>query len=310
MPRTIQLSVSTELTTSLVQELKSHAGLLSLRMQEGGSLQPPGDVLSFEVSNGSYGGLMRRFDELGLLSSDQVSISTSRPMSLVSRKFGDEIRRDNSEASWEEAAQTMAHESGMTINTFLLMFLAGVLGTIGIATNAIHVVVGAMIIAPGFAPIARITMGLVADHRDWKLGVRDLFAAYGAIIAGAIITDLVLMNIGEHPQGGSSSYLPPDVLIPYWLNVKGSTILISMAGAIAGGVVIITNRSVLTNGVMIALALVPAACMMGMGIASLDASLFIDALIRFALEVGMVALFTALVFLWKKATVQRRVMQG
>jgi uncharacterized membrane protein len=228
----------------------------------------------------------------------------------VAPEHADRIRRDSSEASWEEAAQTMAHESGTTVNTVLLMFIAGVVGTVGLTTNALHLVIGAMVIAPGFAPITRITMGLVAGHPDWKLGLRDLVVAYAAIIAGAICADLLVMGLGEHPEGGASSYLPKGVLMSYWLTIKGTSVIVTTVGAIAGGLVIITNRSVLTNGVMIALALVPSACMIGMGIANGDADLVLGALRRWGMEVGIVSVCSTLVFIWKRTTVQRRVMRG
>ncbi|MBM3492617.1 MAG: hypothetical protein FJX68_19690 [Alphaproteobacteria bacterium] len=40
--------------------------------------------------------------------------------------------------------------SNMTGNALLVMLAAGVLAAIGIATNALHIVIGAMLIAPGY----------------------------------------------------------------------------------------------------------------------------------------------------------------
>lgn len=76
----------------------------------------------------------------------------------------------------------------------------------------------------------------------------------------------------------------------------------------AGALVVATNRSVLTIGVMIALSLVPTAAITGMALVTGDWALSGRGLLRWLIEVGSVALFSTLVFIWKRVQVQQRKM--
>jgi uncharacterized membrane protein len=69
---------------------------------------------------------------------------------------------------------------------------------------------------------------------------------------------------------------------------------------------IASRRAVLTAGVMIALALVPAATIASLGVVAGQLDVAGKGLLRWAIEVALVAATSALVFLWKRSSVQRR----
>jgi hypothetical protein len=155
MPRRVELTVGADRTDDLVQKISSLVGMIGLQVQRGASRVPPGDVIIADVTNSTLPALLR------LLASERVgltpdaSFSTSEPGCIVASSSANAIVRDSSEVGWEEMDAVMAKNSNMTVNALLVMGIAGVLATIGIATNALHIVVGAMLIAPGFQPIVR-----------------------------------------------------------------------------------------------------------------------------------------------------------
>lgn len=72
----------------------------------------------------------------------------------------------------------------------------------------------------------------------------------------------------------------------------------------AGALVIITNRSVLSGGVMTALALIPATSIIGIGVVASHWTVAGKALIRLLVEIGIVVFGTDIIFTWKKYTVK------
>src|SRR5690606_12749644 len=93
------------------------------------------------------------------------SLTTTEPVSTFTPGSIPAIVRDTSESTWEEMELLIGKESNMTINALLLMGISGILAALGLATKAVHFVIGAMAIAPGFEPIVRISLGTVAKSR-------------------------------------------------------------------------------------------------------------------------------------------------
>ena len=128
---------------------------------------------------------------------------------------------------------------------------------------------------------------------------------YAALMAAAGITSLVLQMM-DIPLTGKSSYLPSGVLIEYWSKITVPGLLTTGIASIAGAVLLVSDRSVLTAGVMIALALVPAAALVPMALVSGEPGLAMAALFRGSIEFIAVLMFSALLFLWKRTSVYKR----
>ncbi len=308
MPRTVEFVTRPEETDGLIAEIRNIPGLLSLSVQRGISIQPPGDVIHLAVTIQGLHELMRRVERPGEHRQLAASVTTSQPLSLVSSTLHQAVVQEPNEATWEEMGQTIARESNVTANTLILVAVAAVAATVGIATNALHLVLAAVTLVPGFLPITRISLGIVTHSSTWRRGVIATLEVYATMVAGAAIMTLLLRAMGQAPLGGEASYLPQGVLINYWTSITIPSLLVSGLAGLAGAVLLASNRPVLTLGVMIALALVPGATLAGMGLATGDLALAGRGALRWAIDAGLVIVASLLVFAWKRATVQRRRM--
>ena len=307
MAREISITSPFEKTDTLIRELQEIEGLLELQVLRGVSVDPPGDVLKFTIPNIHLNEVMRLADRYQLGQKNGISITSSEPDSLVPTKSAYGIERDINESSWEEMVMTISNDSNTSINTLLIMFISGSLAVIGVTTNSLHIVIGGMLVAPGFMPISRVALGIVARNRGWHFGIIDILKGYLVLIVGAVITTLLLKALGYKPMEGSSSYyVPAKDLINYWSTVTKSSILASAVGSIAGALLIATKKSVFTSGVMIALALVPTAAIFGMGLINGDFTLAGKAIIRFGLDVALVFVFSLAVFVWVRLFYHKR----
>lgn len=308
MPRTVSVLLPSSATDGFVKQVQALDGLLTLQVVRGAAVQPPGDSVTVEVSDTCMPDLMHVLDQYGAGTDERVSVTMSEPIGMVSASSPREIMADPASSSLEEMQYMLARESHMAFNKVMVMAAAGVVAAVGIATNSVHVVVGAMVIAPGFEPLLRLSLGAVTRHRVWRRGVTDTAKGYGALLAGAGVTMLVLPLLGVTVPANDAGYLTSQSLVHYWGSVTTAGTLVAVAAGVAGALLVAANRSVLTAGVMIALALVPAATLVASGIVTGDLGLAARAAARWLHDAGIVVLM-GVVVLGAKARNRGRVLR-
>lgn len=302
MPRAIQLTVPPQATEDVLVELRSLQPL-SVQLYRGVSQQPPGDLIAVTVTNTQLSNVMQVADRHGLGQEGGVAMTTSVPLSVVSDSFA-AVASEGGATTWEEVEQILGEESTMSADKVLTMLLAGIIAGVGIISGSVHIVVGAMVIAPGFHPFARVMLGIVTGTRQtWRGGIRDVLRGYAALLAGAALAALLGAALGESAlQAGGFSYLGSDLLVRYWTTTSWSGVAVGAAASLAGGLLLSINRTVLTAGVMVALALVPSASLVSAALVAGDLGLSGRALFRFSVDVMLVLAGCALVFLVKRRT--------
>jgi uncharacterized hydrophobic protein (TIGR00271 family) len=307
MPRTIEITVPAERTESLLSALDALDAVTGIRVQQGASRKPPGDVITVDVTNRALPAVIRVLAKAGVGAETTASFSTSEPLSLVSSSGAAAIANDTSDATWEEMEVVIGKNSNVTPSAALVMAIAGVLATIGIATNALHIVIGAMLIAPGFQPIVRMALGIVGRSPAWRRGLLHTPLAYLALAGGAAFAALLLQALGQSPLGTTeSSYLPEGVLVSYWTTLSVSSAIITFTAGAAGALLVATNRAVLTVGVMVAVALVPGATIAAVALVVGDFDTAFTGVLRWITELVLILVASVLVLAWKRARVQKR----
>lgn len=300
MPRAVEITLPPHRVDAAVGQLQ-RLDLLSLRVLRGASLQPPGDVVMVEVRNRDLAAVMRLADRCGAGVDESVSLSTSRPASVVSAGREDDILQDTTSGTAEEIELEIGRESTMTAGKLAIMAVAGLVAGIGLAAGALHVVVGAMVIAPGFMPFSRIALGVVQRSRAWRRGLTDLAKGYAALAAGAAVSAALSTAFGVGAlDAGTGSYHSPGSLVRYFSTVSWTSWAIAVVAGLGGGVLLVTNRRVLTAGVMIALGLVPALSLAAMALVAGDLQLAARSLGRWCVDAVVVTAMSVVVFLWHR----------
>lgn len=302
--RTIELTIPPTRTADLLDELRALQPA-TLRLQRDGSLQPPGDVITVQVTNDRLRDVMKIADRCGLGRDDDIAMGTSEPLSVVTPAFS-RMTRESGATTWEELELAMGEDSTMTGDRTVVMLLAGVIAGLGILGDQLHTVIGAMVIAPGFQPFARVVLGVVNRSGAWHGGLRDVGRGYGALMAGAAVAAVLGLVLGAGAlDAGHGRYLGSGELVAFWTSVSWTGIAVGGFAAVCGGILVALNRTVLTAGVMVALALVPTAALVPMGVIAGDLPLAGDAAVRFLLEAALVLAGTLATFLFKRRSDRR-----
>lgn len=95
----------------------------------------------------------------------------------------------------------------------------------------------------------------------------------------------------------------------YWRELTAGGTVVAVVGDVAGAVLVIANRPVLTAGVMVALARVPGAALLGIAMTDVDLALAADGALRWAHDAAIVTVVGAVVFALYRARRGRRLGQ-
>ncbi|HEV7436257.1 MAG TPA: DUF389 domain-containing protein [Pseudorhizobium sp.] len=282
MPRQIEFAGSPEECRLLLDALKEHPGVARITLQTGASLSPDGDVLTIEAANQASLEIFNILSDHDLLRRGAVTVS--EPNATIRVEASRSIDEEGNDAIWEEIGAMMRQDTNPSFNFLALMAIAGAVAAFGIVSDTIHVVVGAMLIAPGFEPLLRIVFGTVSDRQSVVAGCKSAAAGYLVLAVAAGLAMLVALPL----NGKAAADLADGYWANYWSSIAGSGVATSLLAGIAGGVIVSSRMKVLATGVMVALALIPSMALIGMGVAAADLDLAGGAAARWAVEVACV----------------------
>jgi hypothetical protein len=302
--RSFTISVPATATDELVPALERLDQVVSLSVERGASVKPPGDVITVHSLNSEAGDVLRAADEAH--AHGEVSIATADVASLVDREHAEAIVKDTDEALWEEVEAGVRHQSRPTHNYLLLMAAGGAVAATGFfSTPPTQTIafVSASVMAPGFEPLAKVPLAIVMRRSTMLVrGLRSALAGYVLIVAAAAITYLVLEATGAATLKNFLGNKEVDKLA----NPSSLDVLVSSCAAVAGVTMVASRRFALLAGPLIALALIPSAAMAGVSIAAGQADLMAQALERLGLDIALIFVFGLLVAGLKQLLVHRR----
>ncbi|OYR54231.1 TIGR00341 family protein [Halorubrum sp. Ea1] len=219
----------------------------------------------------------------------------SRRFEALEEEYERESERGGDRISREEL-QAKADDLASGVGTYVLMtVISAVIATAGLLLDSPATVVGSMVIAPLIGPAMSAAIGTVVDDEDmFRRGVRMQVLGVVVAVAAATLFAFVLRTFALVPPGLNplelaevSERLAPNVLV----------LVVAIGAGIAGIVSLMTGVSATLVGVMIAVALIPPAAAVGIGIAFRIPRLVVGAGVIVAVNVLSINL-SALVMLW------------
>ena len=304
MHQSFQLTVPAGHSEDFLADLGAVDGVISMSIQRGASLRPPGDVVVVHTLNRGADRVLELVARAR--AHGEVSVASSRVESLIDPGHAAEVAGDLDEAVWEDAETQLRHHSQLSTNFLLTMALGGVIAACGLlltTTTQATAMVAAAVIAPGFESLAKLPLAIVLRRGElFVRGLRSTVAGYLVLGLSAAVTMLALSAGGwELPETLVENRQFSELADPTAL-----TLAISAAGALAGVTMIAAQRTTLLPGALIAMQLIQAAAMAGAALALGEGHAAAEALARLGVDVAMVVAAGILVFGYKQALVHRR----
>ena len=231
-----------------------------------------------------------------------------RPIVRATRKLHDLLSVNQGEWHWLEqkplplkilnrSLWRTAEPSG---NYYVMLFLSGVISTLGLLAGSTAAIIGAMIVAPLMGPIVGMAFAITMSNR------RLLKRAGLSVITGAILTIatayFICQIVGINTLNSEILERTRPTLIDLAIGLAAGA-----AGSFAK-----TRREVADAlpGVAIAVALVPPLSVIGIGLAFGDYTIFLGSTLLFLTNLAGIILSGGLIFIWQDYGSIRRAKKG
>ena len=297
MHHQIDVTVPAAATDEVLNDLEKHDGVLAVTLQRGGSVKPEGDVLSMHVLNRSLDSVLSTMERAR--AHGPVTVATVRTESVVATGAQEAIEDDADESPWEEFERTLRHHGRTSVNYLVLMALGGAMAVAGLLSPPVPqalALAASAIIAPAFEPVAKLGIALLRGSvYRIRRALIAVVVGYLILAAAGGVAFVVLRALGLAKPGVLASsegvHMVVDPTAADWL--------VGAGGAVAGLVIITSFREAVLAGALIALALVPAAALVGVGVVAGDWTLALEGLQRTAADMGLVVVLGGAVVLIK-----------
>lgn len=174
-----------------------------------------------------------------------------------------EPRCDDADGDQEEAVAGtdeiegfVADGARLTKTFAILSVIAGVLAAVGLLRNSTAVVVGSMVLAPLFKPIAQVGVAVLLGQPK-----------KGALAFGWLTASLAMSTVAA----AAVAYLTPDRSVTSILELRTSIspfdVIVALAAGVAMAYVIVKKDSMAMVGIVVAASLMPVAAALGIAVA-------------------------------------------
>jgi uncharacterized hydrophobic protein (TIGR00341 family) len=193
-----------------------------------------------------------------------ASTVVSRQFEALQDRYDEE---EDSDRIAREELHSRAAELAPSTRTYIVMtIISAVIATAGLLLDSPAVVVGSMVIAPLIGPAMAASVGTVIDDQElfergvvlqvWGMGIAVLSAAaFAALVRYAHLVPFAPADITAIPE--VRERLAPDFL----------SLAVALGAGVAGALSLASGVSSAIVGVMIAVALIPPAATVGIGLA-------------------------------------------
>ncbi|UCF07732.1 MAG: TIGR00341 family protein [Thermoplasmata archaeon] len=199
----------------------------------------------------------------------------------------------------EEIIESARRACYLSRGYVFMIVVSSFVATLGLLLNSTAVVIGAMVIAPLLGPSIASCVGTVmGDTALFKKGIVSTFLGLLIVIIAAAATAFFVNALGLLPPlvDISVEELPKEIAERTTLNIL--IVGLALASGAAGAYSFAEKKGEILVGVMIAVALVPPAAIVGIGTALLDMNFIVSSGLLLAVNVICINIAGTLVF-WR-----------
>lgn len=232
----------------------------------GAARKPSGDVVTCDVAREQGSVVLATLTELGCETHGGVAVDAIG-VSLSDAAREAEHRAAGSAADavlWEEVSAHTSESAELSIAFLLFMVLAALIAAVGIVTDSVILIIGAMVVGPEFGPLAGLCVALV--QRRPSFAVRSAVAlavGFTLGIGAAMLLTAALVHFGLVPKDFASAH-PQTLFIS---RPDTFAVIIAAVAGIAGMYSLTTSKPGALIGVFISVTTIPAAANIGVAAA-------------------------------------------
>ena len=275
-----------ERTLDVLTRTPSVCNVVRLR---GAAIRPDGDLIMADVAREDASVLVEELKGLGLEEGGTLTMTdVDATVSNRTRRAEQVAQGSAADAVvWEEVESRTSESTELSFSFVAFMVLATAIAAVGILTDSIILIIGAMVVGPEFGPLAGFCVAVV--ERQASLARRSLAAllvGFPVAIAGAFVLAAALRGAED---GRAEDLRHPETL--FIAEPNRYSVLVALLAGVAGTLSLTTAKSSALMGVLISVATIPAAANVGVAAAYSDWGELRGALMQ--LGINLVAIMSA-----------------
>jgi len=287
--------------------LENTPSVCNLIFLERAATRPEGDVILCDVAR----------EDASVVVSDLRELEIDREGSIAMEDIDSMIAAAAHEAEkaasglpsdavvWEEVESRTSENVELSASFLAFMTLAMLIAAVGILTDQLILIIGAMVVGPEFGPIAGLSVAAV--QRRMELAKRSFLAlavGFPVGITAAFLGTLALDALDLIPADFTQEGHP---FTDFIANPDEFSVIVAFLAGLAGVLSLTSAKSGALVGVLISVTTIPAAANIGVAAALGDSDEWIGAMEQLA--INLVAIFLACIgtlFVQRRLFLQRR----
>lgn len=230
----------------------------------GAASKPQGDLVLCDVAREDASALLQDLRELGLdregsIAVEAVDVSLSAGATAAERLAPGAVA---DAVVWEQVEALTSELSELSYSYLAFMTLATLIAGVGILTDSLILIIGAMVVGPEFGPLAGFCVAAVERRVDPAIrSLRALGVGFSVAIAATAGGTLLLRAAAVAPH-------VPSVTHTLFISTpNGWSALVALLAGAAGMLALTTAKSGALIGVLISVTTIPAAANVGVALA-------------------------------------------
>ena len=295
-----------ELAERVLALLERWPAVLNVVRLPDAARRPRGDIIVFDVPREDASVLVADLRDLGIERDGTISIQEiqSAPSRLAQQAMAAAWGSPADAVVWEEVEQRTSESAELSGSFVAFMVIATLIAAVGILTDSVVLIIGAMVVGPEFGPLAGVCIAIV--ERRLPLARRSLTAlafGFATAIAVTLVATVVFRALDLAPDALGAVSHPTTLFIS---EPSTFSVIVALLAGVAGVLSLTTAKSGALIGVLISVTTIPAAANVGVALAYADWNEFAGALAQLTLNLASIVVAGVATLSLQRAAYARR----
>lgn len=287
--------------------LRHTPSVCNLIYLERAAQKPEGDVILCDVAREDASVIVSDLKELNVHTEGSIAMedvdSQISDVARAAEKAAEGMPTDA--VVWEEVESRTSENVELSASFLAFMIVATMIAAVGILTDQIVLIIGAMVVGPEFGPLAGLCVSLVQERVDLvRRSLLALVVGFPAAITATFALTLLLDAVGGIPADFSQEGHP---FTDFISNPDGFSVLVAGLAGIAGVLSLTSAKSGALVGVLISVTTIPAAANIGVAAALGDGEEWVGAMGQLTINLStIIAAGVTVLFIQRRLYMRRR----
>lgn len=263
----LRIVVPDEKSERTLELLEKTPSVYNIVFLAGCARRPAGDLVLCDVAREDASVVISDLRELGIGRDGSIAVedidSQISEVSIRAEKAAAGLPSDA--VVWEEVQSRTSENVELSGSFLAFMVVATLIAAVGILTDQLILIIGAMVVGPEFGPLAGLSVALVHERRDLaRRSLNALAVGFPVAIAASLLATLALDGLDLVPDDFSSQEHPFTQFIS---SPDEFTAIVAALAGVAGLLSLTSAKSGALVGVLISVTTIPAAANVGVAAA-------------------------------------------